>query len=198
MLADVPDLPSGAFLEFRPGDPDLFWKTDNNQFDLAGRHFLICVHITHDRCCGESGSTAVDEMRALGLKVIPVSHLGGDRFGANVLILPEGILLGRVDEDYGVLAQGNIPPGSFRGRAGATRSFAVAEEAVRRRTKNWRINATVTIDFSDAEQGERFEATIDGQKFTGSLSNGEAIEGYFTCSAKLPSLRVPICALIDD
>lgn len=62
-----------------------------------GQLFLTCTHGRHDACCAERGRPLC---RALG-DVAPddaweVSHIGGDRFAANVLVLPDGLYYGRL------------------------------------------------------------------------------------------------------
>ncbi|HEX5532384.1 MAG TPA: sucrase ferredoxin [Actinomycetales bacterium] len=60
--------------------------------------FLVCTHGRHDVCCAERGRPVA---RALSLshpaQTWEVSHIGGDRFAANVLVLPDGLYYGRVD-----------------------------------------------------------------------------------------------------
>ena len=62
-----------------------------------GPLFLTCTHGRHDACCAERGRPLC---RAFG-SVAPdeaweVSHIGGDRFAANVLVLPHGLYYGRL------------------------------------------------------------------------------------------------------
>jgi hypothetical protein len=59
--------------------------------------YLVCAHGTHDVCCAIEGrpvAAALDRVRPGA--VWESSHLGGDRFAANVLVLPHGALYGRV------------------------------------------------------------------------------------------------------
>ena len=59
--------------------------------------FLVCTHGKHDPCCAMRGRpvAAALEQRCPG-RVFECSHLGGDRFAANVLVLPSGLLYGQV------------------------------------------------------------------------------------------------------
>jgi hypothetical protein len=58
---------------------------------------LVCTNGRHDPCCADFGRPV---MRALADADAPdvweCSHVGGDRFAANVVCLPEGIYYGRV------------------------------------------------------------------------------------------------------
>ncbi len=59
--------------------------------------FAVCAHGTHDVCCALMGrpvAAALDDARPG--RVWECSHVGGDRFAANVLVLPTGLLYGRV------------------------------------------------------------------------------------------------------
>lgn len=104
--------------------------------------YLVCAHSKHDVCCALRGrpvSAALDELRPG--RVWETTHLGGDRFGANVLVLPSGLLYGRVlpfaaeefvaaaeaDEVLGALLRGQIglPPAAQAALAHAHEYLAV-------------------------------------------------------------------------
>ncbi len=92
-----------------------------------GLVYLVCTHGKHDVCCALRGRPVAAALAdAAPGKVWETSHLGGDRFGANVMVLPTGLLYGRVlpfaatefvaaaeaDEVLGALLRGRIgtPP----------------------------------------------------------------------------------------
>jgi hypothetical protein len=126
-LLDVPlDVPTGM------PDPDPI--------------YLVCAHSKHDTCCALRGrpvAAALSEVRPG--RVWECSHVGGDRFAANVLVLPAGLLYGRVlpfaapefvdaaeaDEVVGALLRGRVglPPA-----AQAALAFAYEHLAVRARS----------------------------------------------------------------
>jgi hypothetical protein len=59
--------------------------------------YAVCAHGTHDVCCAIRGrpvAAALDRVRPG--RVWECSHVGGDRFAANLLVLPSGMLYGRV------------------------------------------------------------------------------------------------------
>jgi hypothetical protein len=62
---------------------------------------LVCTNGRHDPCCADFGRPV---MRALADAAAPdvweCSHVGGDRFAANVVCLPEGIYYGRVEPEH--------------------------------------------------------------------------------------------------
>lgn len=60
--------------------------------------YLICTNAQHDPCCGERGQALFDQY-ADNEQVWQCSHLGGDRFAANIVSLPTGNYYRRVDAD---------------------------------------------------------------------------------------------------
>ncbi len=59
--------------------------------------FLVCTHGKHDKCCAKFGRPVAKEFsRQAGLKAWQASHLGGDRFAANVVCFPDAVYYGRV------------------------------------------------------------------------------------------------------
>ncbi|HET6949890.1 MAG TPA: sucrase ferredoxin [Acidimicrobiales bacterium] len=60
--------------------------------------FLVCTNGRHDPCCADLGRPVVRALVAAGAPdVWECSHIGGDRFAANVVSLPDGVYYGRVD-----------------------------------------------------------------------------------------------------
>ncbi|MBI2710745.1 MAG: sucrase ferredoxin [Actinobacteria bacterium] len=95
---------------FAPGEP------------ASGGIHLVCTHGRHDPCCADEGRPVVRALHAAGTPdVWETSHVGGDRFAANVVCLPSGVYFGRVppadaarivaDHDAGLLDLGH-----YRGR----------------------------------------------------------------------------------
>lgn len=63
----------------------------------AGSLFLTCTHGRHDACCAERGRPVWHAMQhAEPERSWQVSHIGGDRYAANVVVLPEGLYYGRL------------------------------------------------------------------------------------------------------
>jgi hypothetical protein len=88
----------------------------------AGLIHLVCTNGRHDPCCADLGRPVVRTLREEGIDVWECSHVGGDRFAANVVCLPTGVYFGRVppesaaaivrDHDAGLLALDH-----YRGRS---------------------------------------------------------------------------------
>lgn len=66
---------------------------------------LVCTHNSYDACCGKLGNEVFQYIFAeSGFEVWQTTHLGGHRFAANILFLPNGIYYGRVDKsDFEIL-----------------------------------------------------------------------------------------------
>lgn len=62
--------------------------------------FLVCAHGRHDPCCAERGRPLCRALATVAPQhTWEVSHIGGDRFAPNVLVLPYGLYYGRLDVD---------------------------------------------------------------------------------------------------
>jgi hypothetical protein len=100
---------------------------------------LVCVHGRRDRCCALHGSVVYRAIQARGVDVWQTSHLGGHRFAACALWLPDGLMYGRLragDVDAFVSARHAGEIGAldrFRGRCAHDRPTQAAEIFLRRR-----------------------------------------------------------------
>lgn len=65
--------------------------------------FLVCVHGRRDVCCAVRGRPVAQALAARWPgQTWECSHLGGDRFAPNVLVVPDGTTYGRLDERQAV------------------------------------------------------------------------------------------------
>lgn len=83
-------------------DLDILAPDDDRPGDFGIRpgtpFYAVCAHGTHDLCCAVSGRPVAAVLETLRpAQVWECSHVGGDRFAANVLALPSGMLYGRVE-----------------------------------------------------------------------------------------------------
>jgi (2Fe-2S) ferredoxin len=60
---------------------------------------LVCTNGRHDPCCADFGRPVVRALREAGVEVWESSHVGGDRFAANLVCLPTGVYFGRVQPE---------------------------------------------------------------------------------------------------
>ncbi len=137
---------SWALADCRGGRESIRWGTFEADADLldlpldgtAGvaddrTFFLVCAHSKHDTCCALRGrpvAAALHDERPD--QVWECSHVGGERFAANVLVLPFGLLYGRVlpfaAPEFVVAAErGEVIGALLRGKVGLP---AVAQAAL--------------------------------------------------------------------
>jgi len=108
--------------------------------------FAICTHGRHDRCCAKFGMPIWRAFRdAAGARAWQCSHVGGDRFAANVVVFPYGIYYGRVDtDDVPEMVRrsraGEIWMRCYRGRSCFSRKVQVAEYFARAESGRLRID----------------------------------------------------------
>jgi len=102
--------------------------------------FLVCTHGRHDACCAELGRLIARELAAgpHADRVWEVSHIGGDRFAGNLLVLPRGLYYGGLDAASGhavadVTARGEVLLEHLRGRSDLPMAVQYADVEVRRR-----------------------------------------------------------------
>tara|TARA_A100001037_G_C15123703_1_gene625127 strand:+ start:807 stop:1649 length:843 start_codon:yes stop_codon:yes gene_type:complete len=65
---------------------------------LSDPMYFVCTHGLRDNCCGKFGLPVYRELESKYQdRVWQTTHLGGHRFAPNVLVLPDGLLYGRVN-----------------------------------------------------------------------------------------------------
>jgi hypothetical protein len=135
---------------------------------------LVCGHGARDRCCSLRG-TAVHAALAESIPSEALwisSHQGGHRFAANVLVLPAGLQLGRVDPAdaprlVALALAGPIELDRYRGRSCYEPAAEAAEHAVRSSTGLDRVGDLRLVDVEGsrvaflAADGSRHEATVE-------------------------------------
>jgi hypothetical protein len=158
-----------ALVDTRDGQESLRWGSYAEPGELIALPFddapgeadpeplyLVCAHSKHDTCCALRGrpvAAALEQLRPG--RVWESSHVGGDRFAANVLVLPVGLLYGRVlpfaaREFIAAAEAGEVIGALLRGRVGlpapaqAALAFAHEHLALRRR-HDLRVVATTPL-----------------------------------------------------
>jgi hypothetical protein len=99
--------------------------------------FLVCTHGRRDKCCAKFGVAVYNSLREhAGDAVWQSSHVGGDRFAANVLCFPHGLFYAHADDSSArriadEYRGGRVVNEKFRGRACYSHSVQAAEFFVR-------------------------------------------------------------------
>lgn len=107
----------------------------------------VCTHGRHDACCAERGRPAAAALAAAHPEETwQVSHIGGDRFAGNLLVLPHGLYYGRIDRTSaigvaGAHLAGHLDLDHLRGRSGWAMPVQAAEIALRRRLGETALDA---------------------------------------------------------
>jgi hypothetical protein len=119
------------------GSSDEGWQT------CDGPLYLVCTHGRHDRCCALLGRPVAQALAgAHPDRTWEASHVGGDRFAANVVVLPAGTYLGRVEPDEVTrvvddLEAGLLPAGRVRGRSSLPLPTQAAQAFAREALGRW-------------------------------------------------------------
>ena len=162
--------------------------------------YLVCTHGRHDRCCSIRGNPVARALCAkFGDRAWECSHIGGDRFAANIVCLPSGAYFGRVNAaDAEVLtndyASGVLDLERFRGWSSLPFAAQAAEIATRRNLGLDRIEDVTTRSWHktrDTEVAVQIETKSFGAiDVTVTIGRTED-EYYLTCKAEQPG-RPPL------
>jgi hypothetical protein len=156
--------------------------------------FIVCTHGKRDRCCAKYGRPLYDALKG---KVDPAwvwqsTHVGGDRFAGNVVVLPEGLYFGRVEgADLDPLLDsyfdGEIHLDRYRGRSAYTFAVQAAEHAVREADVLTGIGA---VSLENVEpRGEGWTVTLRAGSTTRKVEVDVELADepfYLTCSSVTP------------
>ena len=122
--------------------------------------FLVCTHGKHDKCCAKFGFSVYCALHdALPEDTWECSHVGGDRFAANLVCFPEGLYYGHVSRAASLAAAaehaaGRIVLESYRGRCCYSRPAQIAEYVIRRETGLNGIDDLRLLNSAELSPGE--------------------------------------------
>jgi (2Fe-2S) ferredoxin len=103
-----------------------------------GSIFCVCTNGRHDACCAERGRPVAKALdQAHPEETWEVSHVGGDRFAANMVVLPHGLYYGRLEPASAIAVAGAHLSGELdldhlRGRSSHPMAVQAAEIHLRR------------------------------------------------------------------
>jgi hypothetical protein len=113
--------------------------------------FLVCTNAKHNACCARLGAPLARALHeGFGDAVWETTHLGGDRYSANMVCLPDGLYYGDLAIADGLVAAARYVRGQvwlkrYRGRAGLPQAAQAAEHFLRAETGIDSV-AAVTIE----------------------------------------------------
>jgi len=156
--------------------------------------YAVCAHGTHDACCAIRGrpiAAALNRVRPG--QVWECSHVGGDRFAANVLVLPLGLLYGRVVESLAeqlvvTTESGGVLEQNLRGRVGFPPDVQAAMSLVHRE-----IPESGVFDVAVIGTGRRsadttaVRLTVRGEPVEVLVRVAQSSTQWLTCQTEHPS-----------
>jgi hypothetical protein len=128
--------------------------------------FLVCTHAKRNACCARIGLPLARALDAeLPGRVWETSHVGGDRYAANLVCLPHGLYYGSMSQAAAIAAasayrRGEIVLDRFRGRAGIPEPLQAAEHFVRSLTGELSVGG-VAVESSRSD-GDVTETVVFG------------------------------------
>jgi hypothetical protein len=144
------------------------------------RTYLVCTNGARDPCCAIRGPAVAQALeRARPGRVHECSHLGGHRFAANVLVLPDGLCFGRLDARAAPaladeLDAGRLPLEHLRGRTAYEPKQQAAEILIRQRLELSGADALTLVE------GTTF-ALADGRRLTARLKSEQLAPRRVSC-----------------
>ena len=170
--------------------------------ELGDPLFLVCTHGRHDACCAELGRPIAAALTASHpAQTWECSHIGGDRFAGNILVLPDGLYYGRADRDSApriarTHLEGHLDLEHLRGRAGFGFATQAAEWHLRRH-----LDLTGTGEVRLVEQHVRDDVTevvlavVDGARWRVRIRTTRGAPHQLTCQSERPR-RAPQFELV--
>jgi len=159
---------------------------------------LVCTHGRHDRCCALRGRPVAAALAGRHPRTTwECSHVGGDRFAANLLVLPDGLYFGRVEADEvlalaAALEDGDLAVDRLRGRSSLSMPAQAAQHFARARLgrsrrhdlavvgqegagpDRWRVHLAGTEGRPPVEVVVRYDRAGDGAAHVLTCGAGEA------------------------
>ncbi|MFD0692362.1 sucrase ferredoxin [Actinomadura fibrosa] len=127
---------------------------------------LVCTHGRRNACCARTGAPLARALNARFDRLVwETTHVGGDRYAANLVCLPHGIYYGDLGETEAVAAvdaylRGEVVLDRLRGRAGLPEPAQAAEHFVRAHTGLLGVDAFAVESVTGTS---RYEALVAGQ-----------------------------------
>jgi hypothetical protein len=163
--------------------------------------FLVCTHGRHDACCAMRGRPLAAAFAAVAPEETwECSHIGGDRFASNTLVLPAGLYYGRlaaadVPEVVARTAAGRVLPDFLRGRSSSSLPAQVAQHFARGQLQRERVaDLTPTREEQVSPAVWRVELAMlegDSDDALAGGSNGGSTGGTVVVTVRRTSAAAP-------
>jgi hypothetical protein len=163
----------------------------------GGSLLCVCTHGRHDACCAERGRPVAAALDAAHPEETwEVSHIGGDRFAGNLLVLPHGLYYGALDPPSAISVAGSHLTGQLdldhlRGRSGLAMPVQAAEVALRRQLGETREGALRFVGRTTRETVTLARFEVAGAPWEVEVHTGHDEDGVrLTCGVERLS-RIP-------
>lgn len=177
---------------------------------VEGPLLLVCTHGRHDRCCALRGRPVAERLAARWPeRTWECSHVGGDRFAANLVVLPTGEYVGQLEADDAVdavaaMLAGRLPLAHLRGRSSLPLPVQAAQHFARTGlhrddaddllpisqdadgADTWRIRLRGAADLPDVEVRVHYDSTGAAPALLTCGADSAKVAPQFTC----PGLQV--------
>ena len=137
-----------ALIDSRPGHESVRWGSYRTVDELASLDtttgspspepvYLVCTHGRHDTCCAVRGRPVAAALAGKRREQTwECSHVGGDRFAANLVVLPHGfyyghLIAGTAEQIAEAYESGRVDPRWLRGRCSLPAPVQAAQHRAR-------------------------------------------------------------------
>lgn len=209
-LADPAELEDLDLAAVAAGEPPGFGRPSHEPL------LLVCTHGRRNACCARTGGPLARGLRArFGGLVWETTHVGGDRYAANLVCLPHGLYygdlgIGEATDAVTAYLRGEVVLERLRGRAGLPEPAQAAEHHLRRHTGNLAIDAVgvESVTLRPAERtpeiprgGPVFQVVIDvsGARYKVDVEQSAAAHPCGTeCNEDVRSYRLGDPTLLNE
>ena len=200
--SEVADHRRWAYVDSRPGREGIWWGTFAAESDLIdvpleGRGepsreptYLVCTHGRHDPCCAIWGRPVAASLQAERPSATwECSHVGGDRFAANLIALPHGLYYGHARPDTALeiakaYESSQVVPEWLRGRSSLPAPVQAAQHYARLALHEYGVDALRALAVeSIGDQVWRVRLAGECGEAVVTVRAGRAAPAMLTCTA---------------
>lgn len=192
-----------AIVDARPGREGIQWGTFTAESELLEVPLeltgpastepvhLVCAHGRHDTCCAVEGRPVAAALAdAYPGSTWECSHVGGDRFSANVVLLPHGLYYGTLDPERALTVAaayraGTVVPEFLRGRSAFPPTVQAAQHYARVESGDDRLDAFGLLGVETLDEVTT-RVHLDGASVT--VRTSWSAPEVLTCSAGGPQV----------
>jgi hypothetical protein len=153
--------------------------------------YLVCTHGRRDKCCAKFGYPVYKTLRAhAGDSVWQSSHVGGDRFAANLVCFPHGLFYAHATTESGCAiideyGRRRLVLDKYRGRACYSHPTQAAEFFIRAETGITGIDDLRLVGCESLDEGTwrvKFASTVEGKSHEARVRiMVSEFQSYVTC-----------------